>query len=62
MKFKTYLENIAGIDVYPLISLLLFVCFFVIVTIWVMMTNKNKIQYYKNIPFDNKKNPSGYEK
>ena len=36
MKFINYLENITGVGVYPLTSLLLFVAFFVLVTIWVI--------------------------
>ncbi len=32
MNFSNYLEQIAGVSIYPVISLLLFVAFFILVT------------------------------
>lgn len=52
MKFSTYLENITGISVYPLISLVLFVAFFVIVTIWVYSLDKKQISHIEHLPLD----------
>ena len=41
MKFKNYLESITGIGIYPLISLMIFVVFFGLVTFYVIKGNKN---------------------
>lgn len=52
MKFKTYLETISGVQIYPMISLLLFIVFFVAVTYWAFKINKNDIEKYENIPLE----------
>lgn len=52
MKFINYLEHITGVSVFPLTSLLLFVAFFVLVTIWVMNTDNAFIDHMKNIPLE----------
>lgn len=53
MKFINYLESITGVSVFPLTSLLLFVSFFVIVTLWVIRSDSGFINYMKNIPLEN---------
>lgn len=53
MKFINYLENITGVSVYPLTSLLLFVGFFVLVSIWVIRADSGFIDHMKNIPLEN---------
>jgi hypothetical protein len=53
MKFSTYLENITGISVYPLISLILFVAFFILVTIWMYSLSKKEIEHIEHLPLDN---------
>lgn len=52
MKFINYLENISGIEIYPMISLLLFVSFFIGVTIWAFSTDKEMIEHMENLPLD----------
>ncbi|TAD85166.1 MAG: CcoQ/FixQ family Cbb3-type cytochrome c oxidase assembly chaperone [Bacteroidetes bacterium] len=52
MKFINYLESISGISIYPLISLTLFVAFFVGVSIYVFKTPKSSIQAVAKIPLD----------
>jgi hypothetical protein len=52
MKFINYLESITGVSVYPLTSLLLFVSFFIIVTLWVIRADNGFINHMKNIPLD----------
>jgi hypothetical protein len=52
MKFINYLESIAGIEVFPLISLTLFFTFFVVLTIWVLKVDKKRIMEMKNIPLN----------
>jgi hypothetical protein len=55
MKFTTYLENIADVSIYPIISLLMFVSFFVIVTLWVIKSDKKTIEHMENLPLENDK-------
>ena len=49
---KQYAETIKGIDVYPIISLLIFVVFFIAVLYYVRKMDKNKVQQIKNLPLD----------
>jgi|JI91814BRNA_FD_contig_51_4330143_length_519_multi_2_in_0_out_0_2 cbb3-type cytochrome oxidase subunit 3 len=53
MKMSNYLVEIAGVSIYPIISLLLFVVFFVTVLFWVFFMDKNKVSYLANLPFSN---------
>ncbi len=52
MKFINYLESIAGVSIYPLISLILFFVFFSAVTFYVIKADKNYINRAKNIPLE----------
>ena len=54
LKFvKHYMESISGIEIYPMISLLIFFVFFVILFWWVFTAKKEYIQKVSNLPFDN---------
>jgi cytochrome c oxidase cbb3-type subunit IV len=50
---KNYMESISGIEIYPLISLLIFFIFFVILFWWVFTAKKDYIERVSNIPLDN---------
>lgn len=52
MKFRNYLESIDGVAVYPLISLLIFVPFFVGLLWYVWRMDKRKIQKFSDIPLE----------
>ena len=53
LKFvKQNLENIDGVAVYPMISLLIFFLFFVGLFIWVFTAKKQHIAEVSNIPFE----------
>jgi cytochrome c oxidase cbb3-type subunit 3 len=52
MKFKHYLETIAGVDIFPLFSLVVFFVFFIILLWYVIAADKNEIQMLKNLPLD----------
>ena len=57
MKFKNYLESITGIGIYPLISLIIFVVFFGLVTLYVIKGNKKHFEKLSNLPInDNETN------
>jgi cytochrome c oxidase cbb3-type subunit 4 len=49
---KHYFESIAGIDIYPIISLLIFFIFFVGLTFYVIYMRKPHVEYMRNRPLD----------
>ena len=49
---KHNLETIAGIEVFPIISLLIFFTFFVGLGLWVYSYKKDTIQEMSQIPLD----------
>lgn len=50
MKFNQYLQSIAGVEVYPIFSLLVFVIFFIILSIRVYRMTKDEIIELENMP------------
>lgn len=57
LKFvKNHMESITGIEIYPIISLLIFFTFFVILFWWVFSAKKDYIKRVSNLPFDNNQN------
>ncbi|HEY8898689.1 MAG TPA: CcoQ/FixQ family Cbb3-type cytochrome c oxidase assembly chaperone [Niastella sp.] len=52
MKFIHYLEKITGVSIYPLISFVIFGLFFLVVLVWVLKTDKQKIYDVSRIPLD----------
>ncbi len=52
MKFINYLSTIAGIEIFPLISLTIFFMFFVALFIYVFTTKKEHIAEVEIIPFN----------
>ncbi|HQW83567.1 MAG TPA: CcoQ/FixQ family Cbb3-type cytochrome c oxidase assembly chaperone [Ferruginibacter sp.] len=50
---KQYAETISGINIYPMISLLIFLIFFIVLLVLVKKMKKEKITELSNIPFDN---------
>lgn len=52
MKFSTYLEQIMGVSIFPIISLVLFVAFFTGVVIWIYSIDKKEIEHMENLPLN----------
>ena len=53
LKFvKGNLENIDNVQIYPMISLLIFFIFFVVLFYWVITAKKEHINEVSNIPLD----------
>lgn len=50
MKFRTYLETIAGIGIFPLISLIIFFVFFVSLLLYVFKLDRKSVERMSNIP------------
>ncbi|UKM63556.2 CcoQ/FixQ family Cbb3-type cytochrome c oxidase assembly chaperone [Flavobacteriaceae bacterium GSB9] len=54
LKFvKNHMESITGIEIYPIISLLIFFTFFLVLFWWVFTAKKEYINTVSNIPLDN---------
>lgn len=49
---KNYMESIIGIEIYPLLSLLIFFTFFVALFWWVFTAKKDYINKVSKIPLD----------
>ena len=52
MKFSTYLEQIMGVSIYPIVSLLIFTLFFTGVLIWSMRMDRKQVDALKQLPFN----------
>ena len=51
LKFiKHNLETIAGVEIYPILSLAIFFTFFVVLFIWVFTYKKDKIKELSELP------------
>ncbi len=49
---KQYAETITNANIYPLVSLLIFFVFFVVLLVWVKRMKKEKVNELANIPFE----------
>lgn len=59
LKFiKHNMDSISGVEIYPIISLLIFFIFFVALYTWVYTYKKDKINEMSNIPFKGDENNS----
>lgn len=53
LKFvKGYLESIEGVATYPMISLLIFFVFFVLLFLWVITASKEHIKEMSELPLE----------
>ena len=54
LKFvKGYMDSIVGIEIYPIISLIIFFTFFVVLFLWVFTAKKEYIKTVSNLPLEN---------
>lgn len=51
-QIKHNMETIAGVSIYPILSLLIFFSFFVGLGLWVVSYKKEKINELSNIPLN----------
>lgn len=56
---KQYAETISGVNIYPMISLLIFLIFFIVLLVLVKKMKKETITELSNIPFDNEEVTDG---
>lgn len=52
MKFKYYLEQIDGVGIFPMISLILFGAIFLGVVLYVVTADKKQMEEKANIPIN----------
>lgn len=53
LKFiKHNLDTIAGIDIFPVISFIIFFLFFIVLFVWVSKINKTEIEIISNLPLE----------
>ena len=54
LKFiKGHMETIQGIEIYPIVSILIFFLFFVVLFWWVFTAKKSYVEEVSQIPLDN---------
>lgn len=51
--FNNYLQAIEGIEIYPVIGLIIFLIVFISVVVWVIKIDKNYIREAERLPLDN---------
>ncbi len=49
---KELLQSVEGVSIYPIISLIVFVLFFIIILVWMLKVDKNYIKKMENLPFE----------
>ena len=50
---KHYLQNITGVEIFPIISIIIFFLFFIAVTWYVMSIDKKEIEEMASLALDN---------
>lgn len=50
--FKHYFEQIQNIEIWPIISLILFFVFFTFTVVWILFLDKKHIDKMKSLPFE----------
>ena len=53
MKFINYLTSITGVEIFPLISLLVFFVFFTALIVYVFKADKERLKYLGALPIEN---------
>ena len=53
---RNLLQSIEGVEIYPLISLLVFIIFFVVILVWMFKIDKNYIKEMEQLPLESNNN------
>lgn len=53
--FKNYLSGIEGVSIYPIISLVIFVLFFLLLGYFVFKADRKYIDHMENLPLEDGK-------
>jgi len=54
--FKEVLQSIEGIEFYTIVSMIIFILFFIGMTIWLFKVNKNYIKDMSELPLESDNN------
>ncbi len=49
---KQYAESIAGVEIYPIISLVIFFTFFLVLIVWLWKADKDIISEIEKLPLE----------
>ena len=52
--FKHYFEGISGIEIYPMFLLVIFLLFFISMTVWLIRTNNLTLKEQSRMPLEDK--------
>ena len=50
--FQHYFELIEGVEIYPVFSLIVFIIFFLIVSVWSLKADKSYLKEMEMLPLD----------
>jgi cytochrome c oxidase cbb3-type subunit 4 len=53
---RNLLQSIEGVEIYPLISLVVFIIFFLVILVWMFRIDKNYIKEMEQLPLDSNYN------
>jgi len=53
--FKYYFDRVENVEIWPIISLIIFFTFFIGLIIWLIKMDKSYINKMKNLPLENEK-------
>jgi cbb3-type cytochrome oxidase subunit 3 len=53
---RNLLQSIEGVEIYPLISLVVFIIFFMVILVWMFRIDKNYIKEMEQLPLDSNNN------
>jgi hypothetical protein len=54
--YKDILQSISGIELYAIVAMIIFILFFVGITIWVIKVDKNYIKKMSELPIEEDNN------
>ena len=57
--FKQIFESMQGVEIWPIIGLLIFFTVFVLIIAYVLLMDKSEVKHMANLPLDNISNKNG---
>lgn len=57
MKIVTqFIDQMSGVEIFPIIALVIFIFFFILMVIWVLLLRNDTVEEMKEIPFEKDEN------
>lgn len=61
--YKQILQNISGVEIWPIMAFLIFMAIFAIAVVWAIRMDKKEVVHMSNLPLeDSLKSPAGSKK